>query len=114
MNSNTDFFVVRFYSPDVSEAYSFCDDAIGVTSADDDISINDVPYPAGTIDLDFTVAGMKKCVYEGTKTEPGTLSCPDLSDSVQCDSPPQLYQSFDCNEDPEDATYVPKVQCTWG
>jgi hypothetical protein len=82
-------------------------------SADPNIGVADVPFPAGIFDLDFDVLGESECIYSGTADAPDLFTCPNIPCWVQCVDNSQDGQLLDCDgEFGVDSTY-PKVTCYW-
>ena len=101
-----------FYNPPVgSTDWSVCT-YIGEVDSPDNININDVPFPSGTINYTWEVDGISGCSYTGTSTSAGTMDCPGFAKPVQCFA--YSASQVTCNEDDGQALIVQKVGCQWG
>lgn len=101
-----------FYEPSVGSTYDVCDD-VAQTTAPTDISLNNVPYPSGTFNLNFKVNGVSGCTYTGTSDAPGTLDCPDFTLPQECEEDSQDTDVISCYLDQGVLQVVPKVYCAW-
>ncbi|KAH7369719.1 pectate lyase superfamily protein-domain-containing protein [Rhexocercosporidium sp. MPI-PUGE-AT-0058] len=89
-------------------------DADGTIYGDDNIKANNIPFPDGTLKMPFKILGTADCTYTGTKTAPGTLTCPDLTTPVQCVEDTFAGAQYgQCFETQGIDTVYFKVMCLW-
>ncbi|KAF2993713.1 hypothetical protein E8E14_002289, partial [Neopestalotiopsis sp. 37M] len=75
-----------FYAQTFGTTYDICNDGFQWESAGREEYFpfpENVPFPDGTFELE-TMLSTDGCVYEGTADAAGTLTCPDLTQTIQC------------------------------
>jgi hypothetical protein len=102
-----DIYTWEYFAPAYDASYSACDGIGEGPDASDDGS-----YPSGTIDIEVKVHGMSDCVYEGTSDAAGTLTCPDLSSTVQCHALTDSTTAT-CYTYSAPIEYTPMIWCYW-
>ncbi|KAJ5904311.1 hypothetical protein N7504_006694 [Penicillium tannophilum] len=89
-------------------SYSVCD---AVTVETGSTASEDATYPDGSITFPSDVDRMSDCVYDGTSSGPGTLTCSALSYVVQCEAVEATTNTCYTSTAPIEVTA--KVICFW-
>lgn len=67
-------------------------------------------YPPAT--MTFNAFGIDGCVYSGTSTAVGDLTCPGVT-GITCIEDPQFGEDLSCDEFEPGAQVFPDVRCYW-
>ncbi|GLA41375.1 hypothetical protein AnigIFM63309_009465 [Aspergillus niger] len=108
--SSVEPFSWEFFDFGIGASWTACD-GIGRVEAPSKEDSDGYPYPDGDRTLDFKIDGMSDCTYSGTSEKPGTFTCPDLSESVQCEAWGETNPSYCDGLDVISIT--PMVVCRW-
>ena len=81
--SSLNAFEWEFVTPAIGGSFTACD-GVGSEEAPNNEDSLGYPYPDGDWTLPFKIHDMSDCVYKGTSDGPGTFTCPDMSETVQC------------------------------
>lgn len=100
------------FDGDAGDDPDWCDGTSNEFKASGNISLKDVPYPPDD-DFDFDINDMSDCSYSGSDDGPGTLSCPNFSEDVQCSEYSDQSEQ-ECYNIAAPMEVVPKVLCEWG
>jgi hypothetical protein len=103
-----------FYAQTFGTTYDICNDGFQWESAGREEYFpfpENVPFPDGTFELE-TMLSTDGCVYEGTADAAGTLTCPDLTQTIQCFGYSRDVDSTLCGELLDDDRAV-IVGCRW-
>ncbi|KAK1458297.1 hypothetical protein CMEL01_15644 [Colletotrichum melonis] len=100
-----------FYATPWGADYSVCD-ALITFPGPRDVNTNDIPFPDGTFDLP-KMFGVEGCVYKGSSSAAGTLTCPDLRNTVQCTAMLPGSNLPECVDGTTPTVFWFRAACAW-
>ena len=103
----------EFFAAQFGQSIDVCKATPALTSsADSNLALNNVNPPKGTFKFPSDAAIVGGCTYDASDFAPGTLSCPELSNTITCEA-----HSEDAVQCPGFETFIDviwKVRCQWG